>query len=312
MTRISKKPRKRWGKKYNDKRDWRQYNECLVKRGEFLLDCEWVESWDEEVEEMNRNKVGRPYVFPNSLIELQGIWHALNIPYRMIEGITRQLYRMARLPAYNDYSTINRRVNKLPLQLEMPHPSEGLVLFADGSGLQAIEGGEYLRMKYGKKNRRWIQVIILGDPETKEPVSFEVNLIQSSEADSARRQLEELANAGVNVEAFGGDGGLDKIALWKDLERLRIRPMIKPDKNAVENGESNWRNTNVRYINQNSYAAWSTRLRYGRRWPATEGIFSAIKRMFGEQVHGRCEKGMIQEAKMKILAYKRLKSYGEA
>jgi hypothetical protein len=311
MTNLAKKLHKRWGEMYIDNRDWPVYNEQLVKRGEYLLDLDWVEGWNNELKEMNRNKIGHPYEYPNSLIWIQGVWHTQNIPYRMVEGITRQLYWMAQLPAYNDYSTINRRVNNLEISLDVPS-GQKLMLFSDGSGFQAIEGGEYLRSKYGKKNRRWIQVIILGDPVTKEPVSFEVNMVPSSEPDSAQRQLNDLVEAGVEVDAFGGDGGFDKIELWEYLKQERIRPIIKPDKNAKEDSDSTWRNINVKYLNQYGYDAWSSKLKYGLRWPSTEGIISAIKRMFGEQIHGKTENGMAQEAKMKVWTYKKMKQYGEA
>jgi len=51
---------------------------------------------------------------------------------------------------------------------------------------------------------------------------------------------------------------------------------------------------------------------YGYRWPATEGIFSAVKRIFGEQIHARSELGIIQEAKIKFWGYQKMKRYGEA
>ena len=311
MTNVTKKLQKRWGKKFNDNRDWPRYNEQLVKRGEYFLDLDWILGWDNEIEEMNRNNVGRPYEYPDSLIKTQGIWHAHRLPYRMIEGITMRLYEMAQLPACNDYTTVNRRVNKLNITLDIPVGKQ-LALFCDGSGFQAIEGGEYLRSRYGKKNRRWIQVIILGDPGTNEPVSFEVKLVPTSEPDSAQCQLDKLIDAGVDIKAFGGDGGFDKITLWEYLKRKRIKPIIKPDRNARDDGESSWRNLNVKFRNENGYKAWASTLKYGIRWPATEGIFSAIKRMYGEQLHGKSEIGMIQETKMKIWVYKTMKQYGEA
>lgn len=311
MTDLTKKLHKRWGKKYIDTRNWPRYNAQLVKRGEYLLDFDWVRNWDLELEKMNKNKVGRKYEYPNSLIKLQSIWHTHRLPFRMIEGITMRLYEMAQLPACNDYTTVNRRVNGLDVTLDAP-VGKKLAVFSDGSGFQAIDGGEYLRSKYGKKNRRWVQVIILGDPDTKEPVSFEVKLIPTSEPDSAQRQLNDLIEAGVDIESFGGDGGFDKITLWEYLKRNRIRPIIKPDKNARNDSESSWRNINVKFRNENGYKKWASKLKYGARWLATEGIFSAIKRMFGEQLHATSEIGLKQEAKMKIWAYKIIKQYGEA
>ena len=48
--------RKRWGKKFVDKRNWKKYNEELVVRGEFYIDFDWAESWNNELEQMNKGK----------------------------------------------------------------------------------------------------------------------------------------------------------------------------------------------------------------------------------------------------------------
>jgi hypothetical protein len=302
---------KRWGDSYFDQRDWPVTNERLVKQGEYFLDLNLVEGWDEELYEMNLGKRGAPFLFPNSLIEVQAVWHAKSIPCRMIEGITRQLVIIGKLPEYNDYTTANRRINKLVCQLALPN-GQNLTLFSDGTCLQVVESGEYLREKYGKKNRRWVQVVILGDPVTKEPVSFEVNIIQSSELESAKRQLAELKNKKVDIKFFGGDGSYDQIALWNWLVYNRIEPIIKPDKNAIIPSGSRERDKNTSERNDLGFDLWSREHGYGHRWPATEGIFSAVKRIFGEQIHARTERGIIQEAKIKFWGYQRMKRYGEA
>jgi len=305
------KVKERWGKKFVDKRVWPVYNRQLVKRGEYWLDLEWVERWDAELAVMNAGKAGRPFEFPNSLIQLQAVWHAHQLPFRMIQGITAKLFEFGKLPAVDHYSTANRRTNRLDLKLLPPQGGE-LMLFSDGSGLQAKAGGEYLREKYGKKNRRWVQVIILGDPKTKEPVSFEVNIVQGSEPESSKRQLEELAEAGVDVAGFGGDGAMDDFDLWSLLEKMKWKPAIKPQVNAREDSENELRNTEVKERNKLGYKRWARKHGYGRRWPATEGIFSAFKRMFGEGLAAKTIPGMLKEAGLKVWAYQRLKRYGES
>lgn len=42
MTDVEKKLRKRWGEERVDGRDWPVYSEQLVRRGEYLLDLDWV------------------------------------------------------------------------------------------------------------------------------------------------------------------------------------------------------------------------------------------------------------------------------
>lgn len=310
MTKLNKKQNKRWGKKFIDKRDWPLCNERLVKRGEYLLDFDFVEGWNDELVRKNAGKEGAKYKFPDSLIELQAVWHAKRICYRMIEGMTRELCEIGQLPDYNDYSTVNRRVNRLDLQLAPPQ-GDNIVVFSDGSGMQAIAGGEYLREKYGKKNRRWVQIIILGDAKTHEPVSYEVNIIQESEAESTERQIATLLKKGVSIVAAGGDGSMDSMNLWKFLEDENIKPIIKPDKNAIEDSDSALRNKEVKDRNKHGYKKWAKKRGYGHRWPATEGIFGATKCIFGEQLAATSEKGMLQEASCKIWAYQRIKRYGE-
>ena len=260
---------------------------------------------------MNHNKIGAPFRFPKTLIELQALWHAKRVPYRMIEGMTRELVKIGQLPEYDDYSTANRRINQLDFHLEFPQGKD-IIVFSDRTGLQAVNGGEYLREKYGKKNRRWIQIIMLGDAEHHEPVSYEVRLIPASEAASTKQQLAELLKNNIDVAAAGGDGAMDNKNLWNFCEEQDILLIIKPDKNALDDTDCALRNRQVRERNKLGHKKWSRRHKYGLRWPSTEGIFSAIKGIFGEQLLATSEQGMLKEASSKIWAYQRIKRYGEA
>jgi hypothetical protein len=310
MTDLDKKLRKRWGRKFIDKRDWQSYNEQLVKRGEYLLALDFVENWDKELARMNADKVGAPYRFPTTMIELQALWHAKRVPYRTIEGMTRDLVKLGGLPEYNDYSTANRRINRLDLHLAPPQ-GKRIVVFSDGTGLQAVNGGEYLREKHGKKNRRWIQIVLLGDAEHHEPISYEVRLVPASESESTKQQAAALLKQDVDIAALGGDGAMDDKHLYNFCDEQGLKPIIKPDKNALDNTDCAKRNQEVKLRNKLGYNQWARRRGYGHRWPATEGIFSALKRIFGEQLLATSEKGLLQEAASKIWAYQRLKRYGE-
>ena len=47
------------------------------------------------------------------------------------------------------------------------------------------------------------------------------------------------------------------------------------------------------------------------RWPGTEGIFSAMKRKFGENVVSRSSTGLVAEGYQRVWAYDELREYGE-
>ncbi|MEM4092377.1 MAG: hypothetical protein QW837_04890 [Conexivisphaerales archaeon] len=49
---------------------WHDYNEALVERESMILDFSFLDSWREELREMNgSNKEGRRFVYPDSYIE---------------------------------------------------------------------------------------------------------------------------------------------------------------------------------------------------------------------------------------------------
>ena len=83
--------KKRWSKKYIDKRNWKEYNAKLVTRGEFYINPRFLETWLTETTALNVGKVGQPFLYPNSMIEFLGILHAKGFDYRSLEGIMRVL-----------------------------------------------------------------------------------------------------------------------------------------------------------------------------------------------------------------------------
>jgi hypothetical protein len=42
-------------------RDWQEYNESLVKRGEMYLTFDFLDSWERDLDKLNRGKLGRRF-----------------------------------------------------------------------------------------------------------------------------------------------------------------------------------------------------------------------------------------------------------
>jgi len=85
-----------------------------VKRGEILLDLRILDRWDSELERMNAGKEGGRYVYPEVFVRLLGYVHLLfHLPYRQTEGFLKALRRFDSRFQVPDYSTIDRRVNRL-------------------------------------------------------------------------------------------------------------------------------------------------------------------------------------------------------
>src|SRR3989338_10333036 len=148
--------KKRWGKKYEDKRNWKEYNKKLVKRGEFYINPRFLDTWNKEIREMNSGKVGQPYLYPNSMVEFLAILHSKGFDYRALQGIMNGLSkRLGHFPVIN-FSQIRRRIMKLNLSFKAK--SNNLVVGSDGSGIKVSNRGEWIRQKW-KVRRGWIKIV---------------------------------------------------------------------------------------------------------------------------------------------------------
>ena len=73
-------------------RNWKEYNNKLVKRGKFCLLTDFIEYWDEELEEMNKNKRSSPFEFLKSFIDFAAFLKIVfNLPYRQLQGVVKKM-----------------------------------------------------------------------------------------------------------------------------------------------------------------------------------------------------------------------------
>lgn len=307
--------RERWGKKFEDKRDWKVENEKYVVRGEFLLDLDFVKSWDKELEEMNEGKKGAPYQFPESFIELLAVWGQW-VSTRGLQGITRRFQMYGLVPKEADYSTISIRINKIDTSFELP--KEGNIsVSTDGSGVKMSNRGDYKETKYGDGKKKFLRVTISADPYKKRLLDIDVCVDGEgdSEPEVAMSHLENLIALGYDINKFFGDGAFDVHELFDLLCQYAILASIKIRKNASldPEGKGSWkRKQEVLNYRKKKYKKWAKEKEYGRRWPGTEGIFSAVKGIFGEETRSKNIDNMIHEVKRKFWAYDKMCRYVEA
>lgn len=142
------------------KRDWKEYDEELIKRGEFYFKPVFLESWNSEIKEMNAAKVGEPYLYPESLIKFLAVLCAKHFTPRECVGILRELSEYFGIPfPIISYSQINRRVNAL--ELDFGNAGNDVEVAIDGTGMKLTNRGEYIRHKW-KVMRGWVKVVIMG------------------------------------------------------------------------------------------------------------------------------------------------------
>jgi hypothetical protein len=300
---------------YIDQRDWSKYNEELVLHGEFLLDLDWIrKGWSKELIQMNNNKRGAPFQFPESLIKLQAVWANL-VDYREVEGITRRVCAVAQIPDFNDYTTINRRVNKLHLDFELPK-QKFVSVSTDGTGMKLNNSGEYRQDKYGKKrNKKYVKVILSANPLTKDLLFCDVSFDDEghSEPQIAQKDMDNLIKKGYTVDKFWGDGAFDVKELFNFLQKNKIESAIKIRSNASNKADGSLRRAReVAEYKFKGYVSWARDKSYGKRWTGTEVQFSAVKVKYHENTRSKKPENIKKEAKRKFWAYKITTAYAKA
>lgn len=291
----------RWGKIHVDTRDWQQYNEQLVRRGEFYVNPVFLDTWLVELKELNENKVGQPYAYPSSLIEFLAILHARGFDYRSLEGILRALAKRTSPFPVICFSQIRRRV--LALNPSFSPQADHLIVGGDGSGMKMSNRGEYRTEKY-TRHRGWIKVVILGDIK-----GNIVDIIIGDDDLNEPQAVRDMTQRNhKHIDKCLLDGLHDINETFDLFHHLDIDAVINIRSNANPSGLGA-RPRAVQEYQSQSYKAWTAKHGYGFRWPATEGIFSAEKRMFGEELTSHKKCWMYKEAKLKFWAYQAIRNH---
>ena len=285
-------------------RNWSEYNERLVRRGEMYADLDFVENWDKEIEEQNAGKIGRPYTYPETFIKFSAIIYELfNLPYRQMEGFYRKLSKYIRKLKAADYTTLFRRMQKT--NIEIPETlKDGAVIAIDSTGIKVTNRGEWVREKW-KVHRGWLKVHIAVEVKTKKILGIEITDERVSDSKMFRNLISK-AEKKAKIEKVLADGAYDTRDNFNLLEKKGIEPGIKIRKNANPRARgSSYRKKCVRELKEIGYEKWKEQHDYGKRW-AVEGVFSSVKRIFGESVRAHSHTSAIQEAKRKFIIYNTL------
>lgn len=291
-------------RKYIDNRNWPEYNEELVKRGEFYIRPIFLERWNRELKEMNDRKVGQPYLYPNSMIESLAVLHCKRIDYRALEGMIRVLSEVYYNFPVIDYSQICRRVNSLEVSFETHE--ENLIIAIDGSGEKVGNRGDWIRHKW-KIQRGWIKVVIMGSKNKKEKKSIIDIRVGNENLDERKAARGMIRYNQSKIDKAIMDGLHDCRDTFNLCENYNIPTAIKIRKNAnTKSLGSSRRKEEVLIYKSMPHEEWVREKDYGERWPLSEGIFSADKRIFGEEVSAKKKRNMYHEVKLKFWAYNQL------
>lgn len=88
-----------------------------MRRGKIILGFDIIDNWNNELHRMNLGKEGALYRYPDTFVLLLGYMRVyFHLPFRHTKGVVTA-HAGRKVPSIPDYSTINRRVNKLDFKI---------------------------------------------------------------------------------------------------------------------------------------------------------------------------------------------------
>jgi hypothetical protein len=280
--------------------NWHNYNESLVRRGEVILDFDVIDSWDNELDYMNNGKESASYRYPNSFVQLLGYVRAyFHLPYRQTEGVVRA-YTGSKVRSIPDYSTINRRVNKLDIRINKRIGND-IVIVLDSTGIKVTNRGEWLPHKWNIRTG-YLKIHVAVDIKKKKIVSLEVTTEEVHDGMMLKKLIENAAENN-DVKRVIADGAYDNNENFRYLSDDGIEAAINVRKNSSDRSIGCYYPRKVAVLKQmKNFEKWKDSVSYGSRWMA-ETVFSSLKRMFGEYVSARKFPNMVKEMILKASLY---------
>jgi Transposase DDE domain len=303
---------------------WPSYNRSLVRRGEILFSYDFLDTWDSELEGMNKNKMGKPFLFPDSFILAVGyIRYSFHLPYRQTEGIIKATGK--NLPEKPpSYGHICKRINKLNINITNDNTDdddEYIIIAIDGTGIKVTNRGQWMSEKWNVKNRKgYLKIHVAVNIKTKEILALEVtdekvhdgrmlkklvNQILDGSSTTTTSNSESNKKKGViKIKSALGDGAYDSNANFQYLQEKGLTPCIKVRSSSIVSPKNNrLRNREVMLQSKDDdMLKWKKKRKYGHRWIA-ETAFSTLKRTFGEYVSATRFQNMVKEMMIKVSLY---------
>lgn len=304
---MSKNNKYRKLKKSADKfkyqiKNWREYNQSLVNRGNVTI---WIgeDIRDNWYNKEHTGQQGKPIVYTDTAIETAlTIREVFHLPLRQTEGFLNSLLTIMQVNLKSpDYSTLSIRGEVLPIKIGFPNSSNRpLHVVVDSTGVKIYGEGEWKVRQHGwSKHRSWRKLHLGVDANSQEIKDAQVtgnNVADSEVFPSLIQNIIDDSNGNDNdksvIDKASGDGAYDRKSCYDILSQKNIQAIIPPQKNARiwQHGNSSDppldRDENLRQIRKVGRAKWKRGINYHKRSLAETCVFR-LKTIFTDKVRAR-------------------------
>ncbi|MDP2947502.1 MAG: IS5 family transposase [Nanoarchaeota archaeon] len=270
-----------------------------TKEGYLYFSFDFLEDWEKELGQLNKQKKGRKFQFPNSMIKCcSKIKFAFQTGWRQVSGILSCLKKWIPIPEVPKKSQISERFNELKFDYQesiIKEKSQNVAV--DSTGIKLRFSGQWKREKHKIKSP-FLKLHVAVNTKTNQAVAKSLTEDSISDGSQARKLLIE-SNKISKVKKSFMDGAYDYKKIWKWCLKNNIEPFIRLRKDAKPHG-LDYRSQQAKWMHKIGHDSWMKERGMGEREPA-ECWNSSYKRRFGEFFCCRNLKSMEQEINFKIM-----------
>ena len=227
------------------KRSSREIDAKYVAQGRALA-VKYDDSWEDELKEMNRGKVGRPFQYSHSMMFFVAMCRVMiDTGYRQCSGYFKETWGDELAPSY---STIWQRAGKTMPRFKKDStfqpPKDGIIrLVPDSTGMKIGNRGEWIRVKW-KVNRGFFKLHILVDLDTRRILAFSITDVNGGDGHHLFGLLKDVLakyTGGVSLPEPIVDLVIDampKGALRSDDKQTLMDQWLNQDKEKKDKVES--------------------------------------------------------------------------
>ncbi len=300
-------------------------NNAMVELGRYIGNLTtWKPIFDENLAEMNRGKVGRPFDYSDAMIIwmmavltavdgkfdiiaglLQGLLGTLGIkapsPTRLLERADELTEEFITKPNKELSERYGSQIYTIGTSSNVVERTRRVGIDATGVALSSINRWRSKKWGTDVKDRGWLHLHALTDVDTGEFIAFAITDETVGDAPMLKCLVEEALNRGHRFDVVFADGAYSSDENWTYLcteKKLRFVTSFKVNTKPTMNG-CPARGEAARLWCQLPYDEWVRVSGYGTRWKC-ECTFSDFKRLFPEVVTARSKIGMIRQVICRI------------
>jgi len=314
-------------KKVDRVRNWRQYNEALVKRGSitFWFSEDTIRNW--HVNDSINTK-GRPRKYSDVAITCGLTLKAVfKLTFRAVEGFIGSLMDGMKIKAeVPTYSLLCKRQKGLKVNFRGQHikTNEGIHVLVDTTGLKIFGEGEWKVRQHGYVKRRlWRKLHLAINARSQEIEAFELTESNFQDGDGL---LPLINGVDKDIDKVTGDGAYDQYKGYKLSEERDFELIAPPKRDAKLTKECTGYSTLQKHtpemlqalrrrdcfierIRQIGRPAWKKEIGYHQRSLVETAMFR-MKYLLGNRLKTRLMKNQRTEVAIRCLVLNKMTSLG--